>query len=93
MPVKFHTVGKVYIVTILIKANQRFRIKKVFDNYNDACAYRDATFKKIIHKDDPYQCDILEIDLENSSRTPESSGTREKGGFKDLNPEKNSEIT
>ena len=72
MPVKFHTVGKVWIVTILIKANQRFRIKKVFDNHNDACAYRDS-WKKIILKDDPYVCEIVEFDLENSSRVPESS--------------------
>ena len=65
MPLKFNTVGTVYIVTILIKANQRFRIKKVFANYNDACAYRDS-WKKIILKDDPYACEIVEFDLESS---------------------------
>jgi hypothetical protein len=65
MPVKFHTIGKVYIVTILIKANQRFRIKKVFDNHNDACVFR-ARYERLMHRDDPYECEILEYDLESS---------------------------
>ena len=60
---KFDIVGKVYIVTILIKANQRFSISKVFDNNKDACAYRDK-LNKLLSEDDPYVCEVIEVDVE-----------------------------
>lgn len=60
---KYDTVGKVYIVTVLTKASRRFSIEKVFDNDRDACAYRDS-INKVLSKDDPYVSEIIEMDLE-----------------------------
>ena len=60
---KFDIVGKVYIVTVLTKSSRRFSIERVFDNHSDACAYRDG-INKVLHKDDPYVSEIIEMDLE-----------------------------
>ena len=56
---------KVYLVTILIKANQRFKILKVFDNNESAQKYC-KSFNRLIHKDDPYVCEVLEFEVETS---------------------------
>ena len=56
---------KVYLVTILIKANQRFKILKVFDNNESAHKYC-KSFNRLIHKDDPYVCEVLEFEVETS---------------------------
>lgn len=54
---------KVYIVTILIKANQRFKIQKVFDNIESAQMYCDDYNSTLLY-DDPYVCEVLEFVVE-----------------------------
>jgi hypothetical protein len=56
---------KVYLVTILIKANQRFKILKIFDNNESAQKYCKG-FSRLIHKDDPYICEVLEFEVETT---------------------------
>jgi hypothetical protein len=52
-------VSKVYLVTILIKANQRFKIEKVFNNIESTqkCC---KSYNRLLKEDDPYICEILE---------------------------------
>jgi hypothetical protein len=54
---------KVYIVTILIKANQRFKIEKVFDNIESAEKYC-MSYNKLLKEDDPYICEVFEYEVE-----------------------------
>jgi hypothetical protein len=54
---------KVYITTILIKANQRFKIEKVFDNIESAQKYCDD-FNSLLQEDDPYICEVFEYEVE-----------------------------
>ena len=54
---------KVYITTILIKANQRFKIEKVFNSLEQAQKYC-KDFNRLLQEDDPYICEVLEYEVE-----------------------------
>ena len=58
-----YKIPKVYIVTILTKANKRFSISKVFASNEDAREYCDA-YNDLLLWDDPYICEVIEMAVE-----------------------------
>lgn len=58
-----YKIPKVYIVTMLTKANKRFSISKVFASNEDARRYCDEC-NSLLSWDDPYVSEIIEMNVE-----------------------------